>query len=37
MLPSEVKLHVGVEVETTRQVSDRPGSRLLRSENGFYS
>lgn len=37
MLPSEIKLHVGVGVESTQQVSNISGSRLLRSGNGFYS
>lgn len=30
MLPSEIKLHVGVEVETTHQVDLAAGSRGLK-------
>lgn len=37
MLPSEMKLHVAVRLEMIQKVSNRPGTRLLRSGNGFYS
>lgn len=35
MLPSEIKLPVGVE--SMKWLSHRPGNRLLRSGNGSYS
>lgn len=37
MLPSEIKLPIGVGVEGTKWLSHRPRSRLPRSGNGSYS
>lgn len=36
MLPSEIKLPVGVGVEGTKWLSHRAGSRLPKSGNGSY-